>query len=546
MISVMARDGERLAVREFFELFKTPWKFHGPEDGCDVLLCAGVEPPKSGARLVLVYAAEPLQLEQAHKIQTRSWSPIRTFSYGGGRIPIYGRALTFNAAAAGGLKDELSREAAAVPLRAGNQTVVRVGYDLFQELQYLLTQGQPPAQAGLPAVERHIDWLRQLILSHSIPLVEIPPVPEGHKFIACLTHDVDHFGLRNYKFNRTTLGFLYRASLGSALDFCRGRKSLRQVGVNCRAALTLPLVHLGLARDFWRSFDRYLQIENGLSSTFFVVPMKNEPGQDASGRRIAKRAVRYDVGELAADLRKVRAAGHEVGVHGIDAWRDSERGRDEFERVAQVTGEGQLGVRMHWLYFDAHSPRVLEQAGFTYDSTVGYNDTIGYRAGTTQVFKPLQNQRMLELPMHIMDTALFYPSYLNLSPREATSKVEELQQRDLLQLGGVLTVNWHDRSIVPERLWDGFYVDLLDSLKAAGVWFASAAQTVAWFGKRRAIRFESVDCENGSLRVQAPGAADGSLPGLIIRVYTPVAGTWKMKDIPLNGQAEVTLAGAKP
>ena len=29
----------------------------------------------------------------------------------------------------------------------------------------------------------------------------------------------------------------------------------------------------------------------------------------------------------------------------------------------------------------------LEKAGFSYDSTVGYNETIGYRAGTAQVFK---------------------------------------------------------------------------------------------------------------------------------------------------------------
>ena len=41
---------------------------------------------------------------------------------------------------------------------------------------------------------------------------------------------------------------------------------------------------------------------------------------------------------------------------------------------------------MHWLYFGDDSPKTLEAAGFDYDSTCGYNDAVGYRAGTSQVF----------------------------------------------------------------------------------------------------------------------------------------------------------------
>ena len=72
---------------------------------------------------------------------------------------------------------------------------------------------------------------------------------------------------------------------------------------------------------------------------------------------------------------------------------------------------------MHWLYYDQQSPVALEQAEAVYDSTIGYKETVGYRAGTTQVYKPLQVTRLLELPMHVMDTALFYPAYLGFSPR---------------------------------------------------------------------------------------------------------------------------------
>jgi hypothetical protein len=74
---------------------------------------------------------------------------------------------------------------------------------------------------------------------------------------------------------------------------------------------------------------------------------------------------------------------------------------------------------MHWLYWDENSPAQLEAAGFTYDSTGGFNGAVGYRAGTTQAFKPPMARRILELPLHVMDTALFYPYHMNLTQSEA-------------------------------------------------------------------------------------------------------------------------------
>ena len=42
---------------------------------------------------------------------------------------------------------------------------------------------------------------------------------------------------------------------------------------------------------------------------------------------------------------------------------------------------------MHWLLHDANAPSILEEAGYAYDSTLGYNETVGYRSGTTQVWQ---------------------------------------------------------------------------------------------------------------------------------------------------------------
>src|SRR5207244_1172385 len=110
-----------------------------------------------------------------------------------------------------------------------------------------------------------------------------------------------------------------------------------------------------------------------------------------------------------------------------------------------------------WLCFDSSSPRVVDEAGFRYDSSFGYNETIGYRAGTGQVFRPLGTRTLLELPLHIQDTALFYEGNAGLNESQAWMLCEPLV-RNAAANGGVLTLLWHTRSLAPERQWGDFYL----------------------------------------------------------------------------------------
>ena len=135
---------------------------------------------------------------------------------------------------------------------------------------------------------------------------------------------------------------LYRALIGSVINFCRGRKSFRQIAISWKAAFSLPLVYAGLAKDFWDQLDQYLRWEKDLTSTFFVIPTKGVTGVDPQGRRRARRASRYGLGDIADDLKKLRSANCEIAVHGIDAWRDTGKGRDERQRVQEVTGTAEM------------------------------------------------------------------------------------------------------------------------------------------------------------------------------------------------------------
>src|SRR5437879_6062852 len=331
MIGVVANEPEHPAVVEFFELFKTPWEFYRSGAHYDVLLCSNSLVPENNAGLLLLYGAQRQAFEECRSMKTRP-APGRDFvSFRGERMPIYGSCILFDGGGNEVLLHEGTNSPAAVSVASGTQAVVRLGFDLFQEVRYLLTQGQPAEFASIPTLDLHISLLRELIVSCEVPLVEILPAPAGHRFIVCLTHDIDHARVRNHKCDHTMFGFLYRALIGSVIDFCRGRRSLRQVALNWKAAFSLPLVFIGLAKDFWNQLDQYLALEKDLASTFFVIPTKGDAGVDRDGRTNGKRAARYSLTDIADDLQKLLAANREIAVHGIDAWRDSAKGRDERE-----------------------------------------------------------------------------------------------------------------------------------------------------------------------------------------------------------------------
>jgi peptidoglycan/xylan/chitin deacetylase (PgdA/CDA1 family) len=551
MIGVVAKGTEIKAVHEFFQLFKTPWEFYVPRHSYDVLIVTSDElPPHPTAKVLAIYNSKKTGFESQKNLATRSIENHPWLVWDGVEFPVYGDVLAFEGREGVFLK--LKGRADAVGLEFGEAPLrtFRVGYDLFQEVSYLLTQGQPGVHAHLPTLEIHIALLRSLMVNSGISFVEVPAVPAGYDFMACLTHDVDFVGIRQHKFDHTMWGFLYRALVGSLLDFLRGKTTYRKLAQNSIAAFSLPLVFLGLRSDFWVEFDRYLQIERELGSTFFFIPYKNLAGEHVSGQASKLRAAKYDVTEIKEQVRELVKNGCEVGLHGIDAWNNPRKGRDELGRITGVTGRPEAGVRMHWLYFSDRSPAALEEAGFPYDSSFGYNDAVGFRAGTAQVFRPLKAETLLELPLNIQDTAMFYPDRMNLSEPEALESCKPLIQFTSV-FGGALTVNWHTRSLSPERLWGNFYSTLLKEIQTFRVWFGRGEEIIHWFRTRRALSFDSVRFAERRLRLKLTGPTPNGQPPFVIRTYQPEVTRSMASTVPAlipsytdtvwNGEAELEI-----
>jgi hypothetical protein len=541
MIGVICADRERPVVREFFELFKTPWAFWEPGRSYDVVVVtAAVTPPESAAaRLVIAFGASETGGDGALGIQPGSWSAGDLLKAGDWQLPLYAGALTLTGA---GRPLGWSVRNGGPLIQQGTQAgcpTIWCGYDLFAEVEFLLSAGQPPEHAATPTLDLHIALVRHWIVDAGITLWEIPPVPPGYQFIACLTHDVDFLGIRRHRWDRTLAGFLLRASIGSLAGLIHGRRSLRQLGRNWIALLSLPLVYAGVLPDFWLPFDRYMSVDGDSRSTFFVIPFRDLPGRGVDGPGHPRRAVRYGAEEISPWLPELKSRGFEIGVHGIDAWGDPEAAASESQKIAELTGETELGVRMHWLYFDASSFAVLDRAGFAYDASIGYNDAVGFRAGTAQVFRPLSAGRLLELPLIVQDSALFFPGRMGCSETEAFGLCDRILDWTE-QLGGVSTLSWHERSLVPERQWDGTYRWLLSEVQRRGAYVAPARDVVSWFSARRSVDLQGVEVGGDRLRAIANGELQGvAPPSLMLRLHAgwpehASTGGSESEDIPVQ------------
>jgi hypothetical protein len=184
-------------------------------------------------------------------------------------------------------------------------------------------------------------------------------------------------------------------------------------------------------------------------------------------------------------------AGAEVGLHGSYlAADDIERLARERALLAQLDGP-LIGQRYHYLRVDPHRNLApLSGIGFRYDTSLGFPDALGFRAGIAHPFRPWDFARdrpadLVEVPLAVMDATLAEERYANLSAAQAKPRVLELLDR-AAELGGAFSILWH-----PERFdgpsargWDRLYFELIEAVRERGGVCLSAGELAGLAAER--------------------------------------------------------------
>ena len=382
-----------------------------------------------------------------------------------------------------------------------------------------------------------------------------PPVPAGYSFAACLTHDIDFVGIRRHSTrSHTVLGFLYRSTAGAVKDWPRGRLSLARLLRMWRAMASPPACPPGLGARLLGAVRLVLEVGRRAFRRPTSSFRSNGGPEHVSGPGASRRATAYDVGDLSEWLGRLTADGREVGVHGIDAWHRLDRAGEEMSRVAAATGTPATGIRMHWLLSDAQTPAILEKAGYDYDATARINETVGFRHGTGQVFRPRGAHSLLALPLHIQDGALFYPTRLDLSEAEARQRCARLMNRRAPVAacspccGTTAATGPSASGAISTSAWFG-------SFCPANAWFGSARDVVGWFRKRRQVRFDDVCTRAVAPQAVLSYTGEGSItPPLVVRCTgrvrargsrTPLRHGWMCRGMARRDSSRMTNGGCR-
>ena len=251
--------------------------------------------------------------------------------------------------------------------------------------------------------------------------------PGGARFAVVLSHDIDFL----------PSGIFDTLAQGSK-TLLRHLVRQRDPGDALQAAIGLARA-LVQGRDPYGCIPQIIEREKrlGVSASFQVAVGHRHPN-DVNYRIEEDRVRDY--------LRAIPDAGFDLCLHG--SYRSTENIAWYVEEVALLTERlgKPLGSRQHFLSFNYDSLfSAQEQAGISYDMSMGFPDRIGPRAGFSYPYFPycLSDDRpydVLQISLFLMDVTL--RSYMRLKGKRAWAATETTL-RDLREKRGCVSVVWH-------------------------------------------------------------------------------------------------------
>jgi hypothetical protein len=407
---------------------------------------------------------------------------------------------------------------------------IQIGFDLVQATFWLLSRQEELGErhrdafdrylcseswlvrhelAETPLLNAYVDLLQDALLlaaaRQNLPMVRRLRWPEGRPYAVVLSHDVDDAG-------RLDLQQGVRL-LARGLGQRSPRAALRGLYfVTARLGWSL----LRRKNPYW-NFEAVMELEQeaGFRSSFYFVPEARSVSRDPLYEMDTQR-----MRELLAQLYR---GGWEVGVHGsFDSYLDAATLAAQKQKLQGLLAAEVAGVRQHYLRLKIPDTfRAQAEAGFVYDSTLGYYAGLGFRAGAAFPFHPFDTARdealpLLELPLTVMDGALFW--HLKLPPERATDRVLSVLET-VRSVGGLAVLLWHQRVRYEKKYpgWWWVYRQVVQHLCQENLaWVATAGQVADWWLAREAVRLVGTSADEEAWRWRY--RADRAIAGLSLEL----------------------------
>lgn len=390
----------------------------------------------------------------------------------------------------------------------------RLSFDLFRAAAYWLTlehefaisqrddHGRVPATASPlhpherleePPLHSYANLLAAGLRRIMPGFTAAPRWPGGRQYAVAFTHDVDDP-------ERPDLLPNLLHQLGQLVGR-RRREAYWQLRADLRSGHYLDLLKSPTRRPQW-DFHDFMQTEarfNVRSAFYFAVERRalRLPGRagNAIGTRIDDAADPLDVAydcrhaRFRRLFRELHSQHWELGLHAGYRSRDDRTSvRRQRRRLQALADAPFTGVRHHYLRLHPGNPlQTLADdaaAGLEYDSSIGFNDAPGFRAGIALPFRPYDPLAraaggLIELPLTIADM------HLSRTDKWAAidATLEHLQA--IRRLGGLAVLDWHVGHWHSDPAWRAAYFAACQFVaEDSEAWAASPAEIARWWRRR--------------------------------------------------------------
>ncbi len=267
------------------------------------------------------------------------------------------------------------------------------------------------------------------------------------------SHDVDYLV-------KTPL-ILLKKTVFNVFNTLRGLARPGTLPANLKKTVSFPFTR----PSYW-GFDCLEEIEKQFNrrSVFYVYAGAGTK-KSFKGRFIDPS---YDVASnkgLQEKLRRLKSEGFEIGLHGsFRSALDGDSMKSEKDTLENVLNAEIKKTRQHWLNYRESITPYIHDRFFESDSTLGWNDRMGFRSGCASRYRPYDHIgqkpfRFFETPQFLMDSNIF--DYGSPRQEKSIAGVCAIFDRVFTFENVCFSISWHTHSCNRDFPWHETYRELV-------------------------------------------------------------------------------------
>ena len=279
---------------------------------------------------------------------------------------------------------------------------------------------------------------------------------DGKKPTVEFSHDVDYIEKTvQLRLKQSAFDFLNACKYMLRLNF---RKGLSRFGKGVAFAASKA--------DYW-CFDYWERLENefNIKSVYYFFVKRTERKRFNLKEWLIDPSYNIaDDNRLKKKCKELADKGNKIGLHGsYNSAAEEELFVKEKEILEDSIGLKVTKTRQHWLnYYERKTPYIHRRAGIEEDSTVGFNDISGFRAGIASLYAPYDHLKHAAFPFKIipfavMDSHLY--DYADIVKHDTLEWLFESMKR--IKRFHV-SVDWHQRVVSGDYGWQEEYERILN------------------------------------------------------------------------------------